>query len=456
MLISKEIQIRWNGATRKHYESKGYKWTKQNDWFTCKIEDVQVTSPVKVLVQCDYCDEPHIYEKEYRNHISSMNKNGKDCCGKSKTKRMRETMIEIYGVDNPLKIDKFKEIVSAALRTPFNEVKKYCEDKGLILLSEEKDYKSDRSPLKMICTHHEYLGIQDTNFMKIKKNVGCCAKGGYEGGGDKNRLDGQIVYDAFIKQGLEPQFKPKDYIDNIQQLPYVCIKHRNEGVQYRCYSNLLYTKGCEYCRRESIGNAFRLDQSYVFNEFILKGLIPIEGQTYVNKETLIYYRCINHPNIIQHMYYGNLQRTNQGCDCCRAENSFTGLNRYLRSCIGQWKHDTEEYCNKSCVLTGDSKYDIHHLHSFHIIIEDALSILNMPIKQDIEDYSGEDLTTIRDKVIELHAIHGLGVCLNNRLHTLFHSLYSKNNTSEQFDEFKKRYLDGEFEQLKDIEVKEAI
>lgn len=456
MLISKSVKIRWNGSTKKYYENKGYTYTKMNDWFECKIEDVQVTSPVPVLVQCDYCDEPHIYEKEYRRHIKSMDKNGKDCCDKSTMKKVKETMMKKYGVDNPLKLDRCKEAVSAALRTPFKDVKQYCEDKGLILLNDEEDYKSDRSKLKVICRYHEYLGIQDTSFMKIKKNAGCCGTGGNEIGAFKHKIDGQVVYDAFILQGLEPQFRPDDYAHNSDLLPYICIKHKDKGIQFRSYSDLKYTHGCGYCGRESTGNKLRQNQDKVFNDFISKGLIPIEGQVYKNTEQLIYYRCINHPNVIQHASHGNLSSTFQGCDCCRVENSFTGLNRYLRSCINQWKEDTEKSCEYKCILTGNLEYDIHHLYSFNSIIKESLDILNIPIKQNPNDYQGEDLIKIKEKVIELHSIKGLGICISNDLHVLFHSLYTKfNNTSEQFEEFKKRYFMGEFQQFKIRPIQEA-
>ena len=82
MLISKEVEVRWNGYTRKWYEEKGYKWTGANNYFCCKIEDLMPTSTVKVLVMCDYCNR--VFEKQYRYYFTEREIVDKNCCSDRK------------------------------------------------------------------------------------------------------------------------------------------------------------------------------------------------------------------------------------------------------------------------------------------------------------------------------------------------------------------------------------
>lgn len=54
-LISKEVIIKWNG-NNKHYLDKGYIFTKFNDNFIVKVDDLSLGSDVKIDVQCDNCN----------------------------------------------------------------------------------------------------------------------------------------------------------------------------------------------------------------------------------------------------------------------------------------------------------------------------------------------------------------------------------------------------------------
>ena len=76
MLLDKSIDIKWNNATKKWYEGKGYKYTKKGELFTIDIDDMIKTSTVKINVVCDFCGKKHT--KEYRNYISGRNVIKKD------------------------------------------------------------------------------------------------------------------------------------------------------------------------------------------------------------------------------------------------------------------------------------------------------------------------------------------------------------------------------------------
>lgn len=72
MIISRIIETRWNPTTRKHYESKGYTYTKHNESFTVKVEDLPRSSNVKVEVACDYCMGKNY--KQYKVYCESIEK----------------------------------------------------------------------------------------------------------------------------------------------------------------------------------------------------------------------------------------------------------------------------------------------------------------------------------------------------------------------------------------------
>lgn len=118
---------------------------------------------------------------------------------------------------------------------------------------------------------------------------------------------------------------------------------------------------------------------------------------------------------------------------------------FLRGNIAQWKRDSMESCNYKCVLSGVNFDNIHHLYSFKRISEEIFEILKLPIYQTMGEYTEEERKSMLDLSNELHKKHGLGICLSKELHTLFHHTYRYfDNTPEQFNEFKQRYLKDEF------------
>ncbi|WP_231169855.1 hypothetical protein [Clostridium botulinum] len=450
MLVSKEVKVKWNGYTRKWYESKGYKWTRQNDYFLCKIEDLQPTSTIKVDVKCDYCGSVH--KKEYRSYLLKKDLINKDCCKLCKNKKQEEIMTKKYGVKNISQLEDRKKISSEQLRTPFKQVMDFCSKKGLTLLSTEQDYKNDRSKLRFKCNFHEDYGIQESNFANIKKSKHCCKYGGYASIGEVKRLDGEFIYNEFINKGLIPKFKAQDYKDNMQLLPYFCPKHKDKGIQLLRYGNLQQGQRCAYCANEHRGAYKRFNEDDVFLYFQQRGLRIVEGEKYKNKEQHIKYICCKHPQDIQIVTYSGLKNTVQPCKYCRAEDNITLLNKRYRSSIGFWRKRTEKECNYKCILTGNTQYDIHHLYSYNSIIKDAMVNLKIPISNKIIK-DGKLSIQLKEEIKRLHKIYK-GVCIHSDLHILFHIEYGKeNNIENQFEEFKKRYYNGEFDDKLKEELK---
>jgi len=448
MFLSKFIMVRWNGKTRKWYEDRGYVWTKQNDYFECKIEDVQKESTAKALVKCDYCGIE--FPKQYRNYAREREIISKDCCNNRKCmgEKGREVFLKVYGVDNYAKLDSSKEKNKIRCKNDFSKIENLCKEKDLILISKKEDYENEKSELKVICKRHIEKGIKITNYANILKSKYSCSHCADEHTASLKRLDGKFVYEQFIKAGLEPQFNIEDYNSNNQSLPYICPNHREKGIQYKRFSNLQSGGGCYYCGRERANSKLRFEEEFVFNKMIERGIIPTEEAKYENKDKLIPYRCEKHLDYIQTISYNALKQTKQPCSYCRVEESMHYLNTKLRRCLSTWKKDSKKNCLNKCILTDNENYEIHHLISFNDIIKEALINLNLDINSHGSKYSSDEFMLMKNEVLKLHKIYPLGVCISKDLHILFHQIYSKsNNTIEQFEDFKQMYLTGKLNDI---------
>lgn len=189
----------------------------------------------------------------------------------------------------------------------------------------------------------------------------------------------------------------------------------------------------------------------------------VHGKTdFKNGTSQIIFTCNTHGNEEQSIRFDSLLRDQFYCKFCRyehvgkllsGENSgtwnggTTSINHYIRYAIlKNWKNDSLKFYDYKCVLTGDCiDLEVHHLYGFNKILEEVFEDIQLPIKENISDYSEEELNSIVAKTIEYHYKYPLGFPLRKDVHKLFHDIYGKsNNTPEQFKEFSKCYLGSEF------------
>ena len=118
--------------------------------------------------------------------------------------------------------------------------------------------------------------------------------------------------------------------------------------------------------------------------------------------------------------------------------------------VKQWFDDSKRQANYTCELTGKVGYKLntHHLKAFSTIVLEAHELHNIQIKPRVKDYTEEELHKLEEYVASWHKDNSNAVVLSEEAHRLFHSLYgSGSNTPEQYEEFKQRYMAGEFEGL---------
>lgn len=128
------------------------------------------------------------------------------------------------------------------------------------------------------------------------------------------------------------------------------------------------------------------------------------------------------------------------------KNGITPISVYLRGYTNSWVKQCLQKTNGLCELTKKTCCDVHHLFSFNQIVVLAHEINNIQIKPQIKNYTEEELQLLKNYIAEWHKDTTNGVVLCEEVHKLFHQNYGYgNNTPEQFEEFKQRYLNGEFD-----------
>ncbi|MFI2856770.1 zinc-ribbon domain-containing protein [Paenibacillus sp. JSM ZJ436] len=179
---------------------------------------------------------------------------------------------------------------------------------------------------------------------------------------------------------------------------------------------------------------------------------------YVSKSSgkIYYWICLKNPNHIYQMSACERARGKsqplEFCPVCydkkgnmnpNWKGGITTLSSHLRNLINQWKEDSVDACDSKCLLTGEDYDDIHHLYGFNLIVKESLCELDLSLKDNVSEYTSEEIIQLNTKFMEIHSRYPLGVCLRSDIHSLFHREYgNRDNTPEQFEEFSMKYRDG--------------
>ena len=135
------------------------------------------------------------------------------------------------------------------------------------------------------------------------------------------------------------------------------------------------------------------------------------------------------------------------------KGGITPISDFLRSLpvVKEWRKNTYTRENNKCQLTGKHVHggnsDVHHLYGFNMIVLEAHELHNIQIHEIVSEYTQEELYKLEQYIEKWHKDTSNAVLLCEEVHKLFHVLYKYgNNTPEQYEEFKQRYLSGEFEE----------
>lgn len=199
---------------------------------------------------------------------------------------------------------------------------------------------------------------------------------------------------------------------------------------------------CPKCAREKLKNTFE----YVSDQIkIIHPYAELLSTKYINSTSKLDMHCTIDDNYWS-ASWDTLSR-GKGCPVCGLKRrsgsnnpnwngGTTALREALRFAIIPWKKDSIKDCNYRCVITGKRFGAVHHLYGYDLILEETLKIENLPIYENIGDYTNEEMERLRKTCLELHYKYGLGICLTTKMHKKFHTLYDYGkNTPDQFDGF---------------------
>lgn len=295
------------------------------------------------------------------------------------------------------------------------------------LMFDERNYKllSNTLPksneyLAYICNYHptEIKKIRLSDFIRGRGCKDC----GIEKRSEACALTYVFVQNEFNKRNYT--LLSDIYKNNIQKLQYKCNVH-SQYIQSITYADFRAGKGCRYCANERIGQSLRFSFEFVDSVFKERECILV-SDTYANNSQYLYYICLNHPDEIKRTTFNSFYNQNKGCQQCWAERNSGENNCNYKADISdeqrllrrnypeyrEWFKNVFKRDDYTCQICGEHGKTInaHHLYNY-------------------ADYPD----------LRLDINNGMTLCKNH--HVEFHKIFgNKNNTPEQFEQFKNLIL----------------
>ena len=136
------------------------------------------------------------------------------------------------------------------------------------------------------------------------------------------------------------------------------------------------------------------------------------------------------------------------------KGGITPISDYLRHLpvVVKWMEDAKENVNYTCELIGKQCYvETHHIKPFCELVMEAHVLNGIQIKEIIADYTEEELKLLVAYITKWHQDFSNAIVLSREVHRYFHNVFMKGkgreSSVEDIEEFKQRYLNGEFKDL---------
>lgn len=331
------------------------------------------------------------------------------------------------------------EKIKNSFKLSYKYVKSVFEEKGCVLLS--KTYENNSKKLQYICHCGE---IAEKTF-EVFKNSFYCKKCKGKHASERQTFSYEYVKNYFKEQGCE--LLSDTYIDSFQKLKYKCDCGNEAEIIFSAFKRGQRCNSCGYQKRAESTN---LEYEYVYNFFKENGC-ELLTKKYINTNQKLKFKCSC--GNIDTTSFNAFSNGTKKCKKCAMEIAKLKISQSLKgrfmgensnnwkggitpentrirnsSDYKQWRLSVFQKDNFTCQICGDNKG--HNLQAHHL--------------KNFSDY----------KELRLDINNGITMCEScHDPHSegSFHYIYgTRNNTPEQFEEFKNNYLSGQYDHFSNL------
>ena len=152
------------------------------------------------------------------------------------------------------------------------------------------------------------------------------------------------VWNKFQQLCIEKDYEiqPTAYFNNKTKIPYVCKKHRSEGIQYIDWIHLKTGRGCVKCASENRSNKQKFSYEYVKNLIESNGENILVSDKYTNYKTYdLEIKCSCGKTFVTSLAYFKTGKTK--CDDCTCSVGELNIKNYLLSHNIEFEQEKEIY-----------------------------------------------------------------------------------------------------------------
>lgn len=337
LVLPQTITIKWHNTTKKHYESKGYKFTGVGEEFIINVLDLPNGSGTRVKFKCDNCGK--MYEKAYQERSS----NNVDYC---------------YNCRGVL-------VSKEKTKYTFEDVKREFENRNFTLL--ENEYLGYEKKHRYLCENGHEATI---TFKSLLKGNGCnkCA---VINRSNKQRKNIEEVKEIFEREGCI--LLSSKYKNSRQKLKYICICGNIDEKDLIHFQRGQRCIECGLKRLREVNLKYNIDIAKEI--FANQGCVLLEEE-YRDSTAPMRYIC--ECGTESKISLVSFMRGTRCRDCGNKKISETLKNpnitdeeRLLKRNYPeyvQWRHLVYERDDYTCVVCGDNmggNLNAHHLNSYH-------------------------------------------------------------------------------------------
>lgn len=281
--------------------------------------------------------------------------------------------------------------------------------------------------------------IRDLNTNANREFIDLCFECSHKLRGKNKLLNFEYVYNYYQSKGCI--LLSKEYLGTKDNYDYVC---KCGKIYSKTFNSFRSSYMCDECSNKSrIYSLTKYTEEFVKDYLNNNNCVLLSP--WINISIPIEFICsCGNIGKTSFSHFLNGDRCHEcavlkrcGENNCNWNGGISKLIVYLKNkSIKEWKEKSMQGCNYKCVVTGKRFDDIHHLHSFDMILKETIDELDFKIKQNIGEYNFEELQLLEKTLLQNHYKYPLGVCLTREIHKEFHNKYGYgNNTPEQFQEF---------------------